>query len=78
MKLLPRESKKIAGALKSSGAPNRLSSAPAIQSCSTSGSAAKSSSVILVRMYCRGVSCIYLMHAPSKLTPGDKVFTRMP
>jgi hypothetical protein len=51
MKLLPRESKKTAGALKSSGAPRRPSNAPAIQVFSTSGSAANRASVIAVRMY---------------------------
>lgn len=51
MKLLPSASKKTAGALKSSGTPSRLRSAPAIQTFSTSGSAANNASVIAVLMY---------------------------
>jgi len=54
-KLLPLESKNTAGALKSSGAPSLPSKAPAIHVFSTSGSAARSASVIAVRMYCESL-----------------------
>ena len=50
MNELPAPSKKMAGALKSSGAPSRFNRAPAIQIFSSSGAVASSSSVMAVRM----------------------------
>lgn len=50
MNELPDDSKKMAGALKSSGAPNLFNKAPAIQIFSKSGFVAKSMSVMAVRM----------------------------
>ncbi|KAK4106416.1 Dak1-domain-containing protein [Parathielavia hyrcaniae] len=50
MNELPAPSRKTAGALKSSGAPSRSSSAPAIQIFSSSGAVASRSSVMAVRM----------------------------
>lgn len=51
MNELPDDNKKMAGALKSSGAPSLFSNAPAIQIFSKSGLVARSMSVMAVRMY---------------------------
>ena len=53
MKVLPSASRKMAGALKSSGAPSRPRRAPAIQVFSTSGSTWSNWSVIAVLIYLR-------------------------